>query len=184
VDFRRRVAAGTSPPAPRTAPRRPGAPPTARVGFGDLRGNDQAEVLGVTGRAAAPVHPAHQRDLAVDYHAFGVGYPHPSIDPYRSSRLRERIQAAPAPAGRRPVRNQPDVDAALCRADQGLEDAGAGRQAIGAGQDLTPGAVDSVRREGVAVLLGRKARRNRHPGVTDAAGSAGDSALKASVIAA
>jgi hypothetical protein len=33
-------------------------------------------------------------------------------------------------------------------------------------------------------LLGREAGRDRHPGVTDAAGNTGESALKASIMAA
>lgn len=135
-------------------------PPVRRVGFGDLRRDHQVEVLGIQRRALAPIQGADQRDLAVNDHGFGMRDPHAAVDPDRPAGPDDPIDTGMTAAGRGPVGDQADVDAALRRAGERFGNPRTHGQAIGADQDLALGAIHRVHRKGIAVPPARSRWRS------------------------
>jgi len=100
------------------------------------------------------MHRTRQRDGAVDYHRRD---PCLSVDPDRHARSGQGLDPAFAFARRGLVRDQPNVNPAFLREDQRSDGPRAGRQAIGADQDLALGVVDGANRQRCAIFLGSEA---------------------------
>jgi hypothetical protein len=75
---------------------------------------------------------------------FRVRDPRVVVDPDRYAGARQRIDPAVAATGGGLVGDQLDLDAAVVRAQQCLDDPRPGRQAVGADQDLVLGPIDGV----------------------------------------
>ena len=79
--------------------------------------------------------------------------PRLSVNPDRHSRGGQWLHPAFAFARRGPVRDKPDINAALLGPDQRLDDPRASRQPIGADQDFALGVVDGADRKRCAIFL-------------------------------
>jgi hypothetical protein len=102
--------------------------PMLRVGRRDRRGRDKVQVFKVHRGTAGPVHRTRQGDGAVNHHRLGVRDPGLSVNPDRHARGGQGLDPAYAFARRGPVRDQPDINAALLGPDQRLDDPRASRQ--------------------------------------------------------
>jgi hypothetical protein len=131
-----------------------------RVGCRDSWGRDEVQVFRVWRGAAGPDVGAHQRHRLVDHHRFGVRDPRLTVDPDRHACSGQGLDTVCRRARRGLVGDQPNMNPTSLGADQRLDDARTGCQAIGTNQDLALGVVDRTDREGGTVFLRGEADRD------------------------
>jgi hypothetical protein len=89
-----------------------------RVGARNGRRDDKVEIIGVRRGPLRPVVGTLESDRAVYDHCFRVGDRRSIIYTDRHARRFQRLDPARASARRFPIREQPDINAPLLRADQ------------------------------------------------------------------